>query len=146
MDFDPNYKVKPPFRGTVDRLALIDGLKDGTIDAIVSNHQPQDFDSKFMEFDLASFGMVGLQTFLPALVKLEKELSWPLLIQKLTSGPSSVIGAEDDSWTIFDPKENWLFDRKSNKSNSHNSPWFGLNLTGKVKFVIQNGELISIDE
>lgn len=145
MDFDPNFKVKPPFRGSFDRIALLEGLKDGTIDAIVSNHQPQDFDSKFMEFDLASFGMVGLQTFLPALVMLEKELTWPLLIQKLTSGPASIIGDTDESWTIFDPNENWLFDRTTNKSNSQNSPWFGSNLKGKVKYIIQNGELISID-
>lgn len=146
MTFDANYKVRPPFRGEADRQALIEGLKDGTIDAIVSNHRPQDFDSKFMEFDLASFGMVGLQTFLPALVKLEEELSWPLLIQKLTDGPLSIIGQENDSWTIFDPSEKWVFDRKSNKSNSFNSPWFGKELTGKVKYVIQKGELTKVNE
>ncbi len=146
MDFDPNFKVNPPFRGSLDRLALIEGLKEGTIDAIVSNHQPQDFDSKFMEFDMASFGMVGLQSFLPALVQLEKELSWPLLIQKLTTGPTSVIRTEDESWTIFDPNEDWLYDSKSNKSNSQNSPWFGMTLKGKVKYIIQNGELVAIDE
>lgn len=146
MDFDTNYKVRPPFRSETDRLALIDGLKDGTIDAIVSNHRPQDFDSKFMEFDLASFGMVGLQTFLPALVKLESELGWPLLIEKISSGPASIIGTNPDSWTIFDPEESWIFDRKSNKSSSHNSPWFGKELQGKVKYVIQKGELIDLNE
>lgn len=146
MDFDTNYKVRPPFRSETDRLALIDGLKDGTIDAIVSNHRPQDFDSKFMEFDLASFGMVGLQTFLPALVKLESDLGWPLLIEKISSGPASIIGTNSDSWTIFDPEESWLFDRKSNKSSSHNSPWFGKELQGKVKYVIQKGELIDLNE
>lgn len=146
MSFDANFKVRPPFRGESDRQALIEGLKDGTIDALVSNHRPQDFDSKFMEFDLASFGMVGLQTFLPALVQLQKELSWPLLIEKLTTGPLSIIGQENIAWTIFDPSEKWLFDRKSNKSNSFNSPWFGKELTGKVKYVIQKGSLIKVNE
>ncbi|WP_373400149.1 dihydroorotase [Algoriphagus halophilus] len=146
MSFDANFKVRPPFRGESDRQALIEGLKDGTIDALVSNHRPQDFDSKFMEFDLASFGMVGLQTFLPALVQLQKELSWPLLIEKLTTGPLSIIGQENKSWTIFDPSEKWLFDRKSNKSNSFNSPWFGKELTGKVKYVIQKEGLIKVNE
>lgn len=147
IDFDSNYKVRPPFRGQSDRTALIAGLKDGTIDALVSNHQPQDFDTKFMEFDLASFGMVGLQTFLPAMVQLEKELSWELLIQKLTSGPRKVIGIDkSDGWTIFDPTSNWVFDEKSNKSLSQNSPWFGKELTGEVKYVIQKGQLIQINE
>lgn len=147
IDFDSNYKVKPPFRGESDRVALIAGLKDGTIDALVSNHQPQDFDSKFMEFDLASFGMVGLQTFLPAMVQLEQELGWDLLIQKVTSGPGKVIGADSSiGWTIFDPTANWVFDEKSNKSLSQNSPWFGKKLTGEVKYVIQKGKLIQVNE
>ena len=146
LDFNPDYKVKPPFRGEKDRSALIEGLKDGTIDAIVSNHQPQDYDSKFMEFDLAAFGMIGLQTFLPAMVKLESELSWEILIQKVTEAPRSIIQKKNDSWTIFDPNEKWTYSRKSNKSLSQNSPWFGQELTGKVKFVIQKGELIKIDE
>lgn len=147
LDFDSNYKVKPPFRGEEDRNALIEGLKDGTIDALVSNHQPQDFDSKFMEFDLASFGMVGLQTFLPAMVYLEKEVGWELLIQKITSGPTNVIGLEKSiGWTIFDPSEKWNYNEKSNKSLSHNSPWFGKELIGQVKYVIQKGQLIQVNE
>lgn len=147
LDFDSNFKVKPPFRGEKDRDALIAGLKDGTIDALVSNHQPQDFDSKFMEFDLASFGMVGLQSFLPAMVQLEKELSWELLISKITSGPAKVISSEKIAgWTIFDPSAKWNYNEKSNKSLSQNSPWFGKELTGQVKYVIQKGHLIQVNE
>ena len=147
LDFDSNYKVKPPFRGEADREALIAGIKDGTIDALVSNHQPQDFDSKFMEFDLASFGMVGLQSFLPAMVQLEKELSWELLISKITSGPAQVIGSEKSpGWTIFDPSARWNYNEKSNRSLSHNSPWFGKELIGQVKYVIQKGQLIQVNE
>ncbi|OOG73301.1 dihydroorotase [Algoriphagus sp. A40] len=146
VSFDSNFKVKPPFRGSEDRKALIKGLKDGTIDAIVSNHQPQDFDSKFAEFDLAAFGMAGLQTFLPAMVKLSKELSWELLIEKVTSGPTQILSASNSSWTIFDPEEKWTYNEKSNKSLSANNPWFGTEVTGKVKYVFQKGHLIKIDD
>lgn len=145
VNFDSNYKVKPPFRGNEDRKALINGLKDGTIDAIVSNHQPQDFDSKFAEFDLAAFGMGGLQTFLPAMVKLSEELGWELLIEKITAGPEKVIGLTHNSLTIFNPNEKWVYNEKSNKSLSANHPWFGMELQGKVKYVVQKGQLIKID-
>lgn len=143
MDFDPNLKVLPPFRGDVDRAALIEGVKDGTIDAFVSNHQPEDRDSKFMEFDLANFGMVGLQAFLPALVLLEKELGWALLLEKITAGPKRILPHKlTQSWTIFDPEAVWTYDDKSNKSLSSNSPWYGKKLKGQVKYVIQKGQLI----
>ena len=144
--FDPNYKVKPPFRGEEDRLALLAGLQDGTIDAIVSNHQPQDFDAKFMEFDLASFGMAGLQAFLPGLVQLESELGWELLLEKITKGPEDVLQLKGiETWTIFDPSEKWKYDSSTNKSLASNHPWFGQELQGKVKYVIQKGQLIRID-
>ncbi|HLW18703.1 MAG TPA: dihydroorotase [Cyclobacteriaceae bacterium] len=142
-DFDTNLKVMPPFRGKKDRMELIEGLKDGTIDAIVSNHQPQDLDSKHMEFDLASFGMVGLPGFLSGLIELEGELGWPLLISKITDGPAKVLRKEKStlsSLTIFDPQEEWRYDRKSNPSLGQNSPWFNSVLKGRVKYVINNGK------
>lgn len=145
VHFDSNFKVKPPFRGQDDREALIEALKDGTIDAIVSNHQPKGFDDKFSEFDLASFGMSGLQSFLPAMVQLVPELGWELLIDKITNGPEKIVGSVD-SWTIWNPEENWQYTDKSNRSLSSNHPWFGKELKGKVKLVIQKGKLIQIDE
>jgi dihydroorotase len=147
LGFDTNLKVMPPFRGSEDRDALIEGLKDGTIDAIVSNHQPQDLDAKHMEFDLSSFGMLGLQTFLPALVRLADEITWPTLISKITDGPNTVLGQILDKWesmTIFDPEENWTFDKKSNKSLSANSPWYNTKLKGKVKFVINKNKFVKV--
>lgn len=146
VTFEPNYKVKPPLRGAEDRAALVEGLKDGTIDAIVSNHQPQDYDSKFAEFDLAAFGMTGLQTFLPAMVKLSEELSWELLIEKITEGPERILSTSTPSWTIFDPTEKWIYGEKSNQSLSANNPWFGTEVTGKVKYVFQKGHLIKTDD
>jgi dihydroorotase len=140
VTFDTNYKVIPPFRSEKDRKALIQGLKDGIIDAIVSNHQAQDFDAKHMEFDLAQSGMIGLQTFLPGLVSLSEELGWELIIQKITEGPSKIINLSSpqlNSMTIFDPKEQWVFNKSTNLSLSNNHPWFGKTLTGKVKYVIR---------
>ncbi|PRY86766.1 dihydroorotase [Mongoliibacter ruber] len=144
ITFDPNFKVLPPFRSEEDRKALIEGLKDGTIDAIVSNHQPEDFDAKHMEFDLAHFGMIGLQTFLPAMVKLSEEIGWSLLISKITKGAKHVLGIDSEgmeSLTVFSPDEEWVYDKKTNISLSANHPWMGDTLKGKVKFVYNKGKL-----
>jgi dihydroorotase len=151
VTFDTNMKVEPPFRGEFDRRALIEGLNDGTIDAIVSNHRPHDSDSKHIEFDYAGAGMVGLQTFLPALVKLSEDISWPVLIDKITHGPQRVLGNIQgneglNSMTIFDPGEEWVYDRKSNKSSSSNSPWWEKQLTGKVKFVVNGTKFLRFDK
>lgn len=146
-DFDSNFKVLPPFRGQKERAALIEGLKDGTIDAIVSNHQPQDFDAKHMEFDLAQSGMIGLQTFLPGLISLSDEMGWPLLIEKITTGPLKVLGQVEKAVaqiTIFDPNETWTYDKKSNLSISANHPWIGSTLKGKVKYLINKKQFVKI--
>ncbi|SNS67083.1 dihydroorotase [Belliella buryatensis] len=144
LTFDANFKVMPPFRDKENITALVAGLKDGTIDALVSNHQPQDFDAKHMEFDLAQPGMIGLQTFLPAMIKLSDEFGWELLISKITDGPRRVLG-EDlssiNSLTIFDPSEDWHYNHKSNLSLSSNHPWMDSTLQGKVKFVIKKNKL-----
>ena len=145
--FDTNFKVVPPFRSNMERDALIEGLKDGTIDAIVSNHQPQDFDAKHMEFDLAQAGMIGLQTFLPGLVKLSEELGWSLLIEKITTGPLKVLDAltnEISQVTVFDPNETWVYDKQTNLSLSNNHPWLGAELRGKVKFLINQSTFVKL--
>ncbi|MEY2705261.1 MAG: hypothetical protein RL407_1323 [Bacteroidota bacterium] len=143
--FDTRLKVKPPFRGKEDREALVQGLKDGTIDALVSNHQPQEVDAKFCEFDLASFGMSGLQTFLPAMGILAEELGWELLLEKITSGPEKILGESKPSWTLFDPHALWVYDEKSNASLSSNHPWFGKQLKGKVTYCLQKGQLLQVN-
>ncbi len=148
-EFDTNLKVMPPFRSSSDRKELLEGLRDGTIDAIVSNHQPRDFDSKHKEFDLASFGMAGIQTFLHGLTVLEEELGWPLLIEKITTGPIKVLkrGALPlRSLTLFDPEGEWQYDDQSNRSNSKNSPWFNKKLKGRVKYMINNGKFEKVNE
>lgn len=147
MSFDSNFKVVPPLRGKEDRDALINGLLDGTIDALVSNHQPQDLDAKQLEFDYASPGMIGLQTFLPSLVKLSQELPWELLISKITTGPAKVLNLAEtsDTLTIFDPTELWVFDSHCNKSLSYNHPWWNTTMQGKVKYMLSKGIFATIE-
>ncbi|MGY6521646.1 MAG: dihydroorotase [Mongoliitalea sp.] len=142
MSFDSNFKVVPPLRSLEDRNALIEGLKDGTIDALVSNHQPQDLDAKQVEFDYASPGMIGLQAFLPALVSLSTELPWELLIEKITTGPAQVLGLpiQSDTLTIFDTEEIWDYNAQSNESLSFNHPWWNTTLKGKVKYMLGKGK------
>ena len=145
-DFDSNYKVNPPLREKSDIRALIKGLNDGTIDAIVSSHQPQDEESKTLEFDLAEFGTIGFQTVLPYLVDISASVGWKVLIEKLTSNPASILKLDTPSirvdeiadLTVFDTGEDWTFDESSNKSRSKNSPLFGKQLKGKVKAVFKN--------
>jgi dihydroorotase len=149
MGFDSRLKVLPPFRGKSQRKALIEGLKDGTIDALVSNHVPHESDAKNMEFDHAPFGMAGLATFVPALVSLSDELGYPLLIDKLTKGPRSILGNTNnamESLTIFDPNEEWLFDEKSNASLAANNPYFNQLVKGKAKYLVNKGKMEGIDE
>jgi dihydroorotase len=148
-EFNTSLKVMPPFRSHDDRQALVEGIRDGTIDALVTNHIPQDFDSKHMEFDLSPFGMAGIQTFAAGLTLLEEELGWPLLIEKVTKGPARVIKEDVGdmrSLTVFDPNAVWKFDAASNTSLSQNSPWFNTEIKGKVRFVVNGQKMIRIDE
>jgi dihydroorotase len=145
-DFDTNYKVNPPLREKADNEALIKGLKDGTIDVICSGHIPHDDESKNLEFDLAEFGIINLQTFGGQLTALSKYVDWATLIEKVTSGPRAVLnlaipkvdeGAKANL-TLFDPDKSWVLDEKSNQSKSKNSPWFGKEIKGKAVAVFNN--------
>jgi dihydroorotase len=148
FDFDTNYKVNPPLREKEDNDALIKGLKEGVIDVICSGHVPQDEESKKLEFDLADFGIISLQTVGANLVTLEKSLNWEILLDKITAGPRKVLGlecpsvAEDQkaNLTLFDPNCVWIFDEKTNESKARNSPWFGKEITGKAVAVFNNGK------
>ncbi len=144
VEFDTNYKVNPPLRSEANRKALVKGLKNGTIDAIVTDHQPQDIESKKLEFDLAEFGMIGLQTALPGILKLSQEVDISLLVHKLTNGPRVILGfdpikiekGEKADITLIDPKRKWIFDESTNLSKSTNSPLFHEELTGKSVGII----------
>lgn len=149
--FDTNFKVSPPFRSQADAIAILQGLKDGTIDAIVSAHQPQDTESKKLEFDLAEFGIINLETafavantFMASAVPLHK------LIEKLTTGPRQILrlpacgiaeGAQA-CLTLFHPKLKWTPTLAEIRSKSKNSPFIGQELTGKVIGVINKGQVV----
>lgn len=147
-DFDSNFKVNPPLRERVDNEALIRGLKDGTIDVLCSGHQPHDEESKNLEFDLAEFGIINLQTFAANLTALSKNVDWDVLIEKITVGPRRVLNLEIPSieedvranLTLFDPDRSWVFNESSNYSKSKNSPWFGKELRGKAVAIFNNSK------
>ena len=145
-DFDSNYKVKPPLRGKADLKALIAGLKDGTIDALTSQHRPEEIEFKNVEFEIAHYGIIALQTVLPLLIKAGLDIT--LIAEKLAINPRKLLnlavpvieeGAEAN-FTVFNTTEKWLYNAASNYSKSANSPLLGTELTGKVKLVYNNNQ------
>ena len=148
MDFDTNYKVNPPLREKSDNEALIKALKDGTIDVLVTGHVPQDDESKFLEFDLADFGMINLQTFASQLTSLSKWIEMEDLLEKITSAPRRLLKLEipkieiDEKacLTLFDPNAEWAFDKDTNYSKSKNSPWLGKTIRGRAIAVFNNSK------
>lgn len=145
--FDSNYKSDPPFRSSKDQKALFKGLTDGTIDAIVSSHQPQDTESKELEFDLAEFGLIGMQTFYSSLLKLHDDVSIEKAVIAITTNPRSILGLDpvliEEGYpakiTIADPRETWTFNNDSNRSRSMNSPFFNQTQSGRVCGIV-NGD------
>lgn len=154
LSFDSNYKVSPPFRIASDIKALIKGLQDGTIDAIVSSHQPHDQECKKLEFDMAEFGIIGQQTVLPMLTQLSDTLSWELIFDKMTHQPRNILrlpvnSIEKDEMAnlaLFNPRESWKYNLDTNVSKSLNSPVLGQMLTGKVKAVFNQGKKVIFDK
>ena len=148
MDFDTNYKVNPPLREKSDNEALIKALKDGTIDVLVTGHVPQDDESKFLEFDLADFGMINMQTFASQLTALSKWVEMEDLLEKITTAPRNLLKLEipkievDEKacLTLFDPNADWTFDKDTNYSKAKNSPWLGTILKGKAIAVFNNSK------
>lgn len=139
-DFDTTFKALPPYRAEADRKALIEGIKSGVIDAICSNHRPQDLESKQLEFDLAAPGSISLQTFYASLLTLTKEIPFEILLQRITSGPRNILGLDTISisegmpakLTILDPNAKWILDKTTNKSKAINSPYWERELTGMI--------------
>ncbi len=142
-NFDSNYKVFPPLRTLDDQSALIDGLIDGTIDCISTQHTPLNIDEKNVEFEVADFGIIGLETAFGLLnKKLENSISKEKLMAKLSINPKRIINHSSDDFIILDFNEEWTLTEKNIKSKSKNTPYIGHPLKGKVKAVFSKGNFI----
>jgi dihydroorotase len=150
--YDSHFKLNPPLRTAADVQAVIAGLKDGTLDALASDHSPLAPEKKLRELDQAPFGIVGLETLLPICVKVLVEpgyLSWPQLIAKLTVQPAAILGIrrgtlkpdETADVTIIDPAAEWTIDPAKFVCKSRNSPFGGMKVRGRAHTVIVAGKI-----
>jgi len=152
LGFNTMAKVNPPLRGQEDVDAIIEGLKDGTIDMIATDHAPHHNDEKNIEFGYAAFGMVGFETALPlALTNLYHagHMTLESVIEKMTVNPAEMLGLTKGSIavgkicdiTIFDANEEYAIDISKFESKSKNSPFDGYKVKGAVKYTIVNGKI-----
>ncbi|MBE36844.1 MAG: dihydroorotase [Opitutaceae bacterium] len=151
--YDTHFKMNPPLRTEEDRQALIEGVKDGTIDIVATDHAPHTNYEKDMEFDYAPNGIIGLETALPVTLGVlvrEAKMKLPRVIDLMTRLPAKLFNlpagtlATDAAADIclFDPKEKWTYDAPAGFSKSANSPWDGETLTGRIKTTIVNGRVV----
>lgn len=150
--FDANFKMNPPLRSEADREALWEGLADGTIDCIASDHAPHCPYEKEVEFDVAPFGIIGLETELALSLALVHKgvLTMRQLVEKFTVNPARILkltkgtlshGADADI-TIVDPRREWTYDVHRTASKSRNSPFHGWKLQGKAVMTIVGGKVV----
>ena len=149
-EYDTNFKMNPPLRSEKDRLAIIQGLVDGTIDLIASDHAPHSILEKDVEFDRAAFGIVGLETSLPLCLKLVQNntLSMTDLIEKMAKVPAKIIGIDNDivpgntaDLTIVDPDYSFDIDPANFRSKGRNTPFTGMSVKGCAHATIVNGQI-----
>lgn len=146
-------KMNPPVRCEEDRQALIEGILDGTIDIIATDHAPHTDYEKDVEFDRAPFGIIGLETCLGVALEVlyhSKKADLSFIIARMTHMPSDILslgkgtlseGADADI-TLFDPTESWTYTQDIIKSRSHNTPWLERSFKGRVKKTIVSGKLV----
>ena len=144
--------MSPPLRLTEDVAAMKEGLRDGTIDAIATDHAPHHRDEKEVEFDQAAHGITGLETALPLTLNLVREDVLPLseAIQKLTENPARILGLPHGTLskgspadlTLFDVNANWKVDPLASRSRSQNTPFASWRLTGKVILTMVDGRTV----
>ena len=156
QDYDTNTKMSPPLRSREHLEAIIEGLRDGTIDAIATDHAPHHADEKALEFDQAPFGIVGLETALglamehlvgPGIISLER------LVELCATNPARILNLEDRGTlrvgapadlTIIDPQFAWTFDASRSKSKSRNTPFDGHQFRGAAVATIVGGRIVFI--
>lgn len=146
VGFDSRYKVSPPLRAESDRLALIEGVLNGTIDCICSDHNPMDTEHKNVEFDLAKDGTIGLESAFGALLTV---LPLAVVLDKLTAG-KRVFGLPDSTievgtkanLSLFNPNETWVFDSTHIRSKSKNAALLDVNMKGRAYGIVNQGQLV----
>jgi dihydroorotase len=151
-EYDTYAKMSPPLREDADLQALLEGLKDGTIDAIASDHAPHEEDSKRVEFSRATFGILGLQTALPLLLERVAGgvLSRSRAVETMSSGPARAFGLEGGTLRkgapadliVVDPKREWSFEPEAVVSLSRNSPFYGRTMRGRAETVMVGGRVV----
>ncbi|GAB3366569.1 dihydroorotase [Arachidicoccus ginsenosidivorans] len=147
--YDTNLKVNPPLRTTEDREALREGVKNGVIDAIATQHFAEHADDKVREFEYAKNGMIGLQTTYSVLMEAMPDISPERVVELLSLGARSIFGLDTDSLklgqqadlTIFHPTKKSTFTKAANKSKAANSPYFDRALKGKVLATISRNQI-----
>lgn len=150
--YNTNARMSPPLRSTEDVAALIEGLRDGTIDAVATDHAPHSSIEKDVEFDAAANGIVGLETSLGLVLSLveKKQIELAAAIERMTSGPARVMGLNKGSLkvgaaadiTIIDLEKEWTVDPLKFFSLSKNTPFAGRNLKGQVQKTLLNGKCV----
>jgi dihydroorotase len=151
-DYRTFAKVSPPLRSEDDRRAIVEGLTDGTIDAIASDHAPHDQDSKRLPFAQAAAGILGLETLLPLTLELfhNNHLKLQTALQRVTSGPAALLGLDAGrlekgrraDLVLFDPERAYRIDVDSFSSKSKNSPFDGRPVEGKVLMTVTGGRIV----
>ncbi len=151
-NYDTNAKVNPPLRTREDVEALREGLKEGVIDAIATDHAPHELEAKELEFNRAANGIIGLETALPLTLKLVEEgvLSLDEAIARLTINPARIIGINkgtlgigmDADLTIIDLNREYIIDKEKLRSKSKNTPFHGWRVKGKVVCTIIKGRIV----
>jgi dihydroorotase len=149
--YDTRFKMNPPLRSHRDRQAVIQGLADGTIDVIASDHAPHSKEEKDLEFDRAAFGIVGLETALPLSLKLVQDghLALPDLVRKMAKHPARILGINNDiipgnkaDLTLIDLDEKWVVDPDRFVSKSRNTPFAGTAVQGRAAATMVGGTLV----
>jgi dihydroorotase len=150
--FDPQANLMPPLRSVRDRAALRQGVRDGTIDAICSDHAPVDDDGKQVPFGEAEPGATGLELLLPLTLKWAREDDVPLVdaLARITTIPATILGIAEPSLAegnvadvcIFDPGAPWVVRRDALASQGKNTPFLGRELEGRVRTTFREGRIV----
>lgn len=153
-DYNSNFKMNPPLRSRADKEALLIGIADGTVDCIATDHAPHAHNEKNAEFDLAPFGITGLETALGlciSILRQQRRIPLRRIIELLTVNPARVLGLKGRGSlalqspadiTIFDPEKKWTYRAAKSLSKSKNSPFDGWKLQGQVVTTIVGGEIV----